>query len=87
MLAIWQTESRRKYKLLRMPRYYFSLENGSHVSAGGGENFRDDQSARLAAEQSARELARNNKKLGSSRLVVRNAANKTVGEFLLKKMR
>jgi hypothetical protein len=71
-----------------MPRYYFSLENGEPISAGNdAENLADDQAARAAAAQSARELARNNKKLGAYRIVVRTDNNKVVCEVALKNVR
>jgi hypothetical protein len=71
-----------------MPRYYFSLENGESISAGDdAENLADDQTACAIAAQSARELARNNKKLGAYRVVVRTGNNRLVCEVPLKNIR
>jgi hypothetical protein len=67
-----------------MPRYYFSLEHGSLISAEDPEDLADDEAARVVAEEIARDLARNNKSPGPDRVLARNDNNKLVWEVLLK---
>jgi hypothetical protein len=67
-----------------MPRYYFSLEADSLISAEDPEDLADNEAARFVAEEIVRDLARNNKSPGSDRIIARNADNKLVWEVLLK---
>jgi hypothetical protein len=67
-----------------MALYYFSVENGVQYSAEDPEDLPDEAAARAVAEQTARELGRNNAAAATRRVVVRNANNEVVYEIPLK---
>ena len=63
-----------------MPRYYFSIENGSPVRGEYGEDLADDKMAHAVAERSAHELARNDHGHKCRRVVARDADGKIICE-------
>lgn len=70
-----------------MPRYFFSLEDGSKLSEDEGEDLADDEAARAVALEIARDLARNKRNPGDLRVVVKTAEGTVVGEVCLKDAR
>ena len=70
-----------------MPRYFFSLEDGSKLSEDEGEDIADDEAARGVALEIARDLARNKRNPGDLRVVVKTVDGTVVGEVCLKDAR
>ena len=66
-----------------MPLYFFSLEDGRKLSDDIGEDLADDEAARAAGLQVARELAHAKANPGDLRVVVRSADQSVVCEVQL----
>jgi hypothetical protein len=65
-----------------MPRYFFHLENGHRISADEGDDFPDDASALAAAQEVAKDFAKN-RSGNKLRIIVTNEAGAVVTEVPL----
>ena len=66
-----------------MPRYYFSIENGTAVRDDRGEDLPDDEAVRAMALLTARDLAKNGGPHKNGHVVVRNQSGKVVCDVLI----
>ncbi len=67
-----------------MARYFFSLEDGSKLAEDEGEDLPNDEAAREAGLEIARDLARNKRNADDVRVLIKTADGTVVGEVCLK---
>jgi len=64
-----------------MPRYYFHIEDGAHITDPTGEGLPDEHAALEAAEQVASQISGHEGAGEQWRITVTNEAGQRVGEI------